>query len=97
MNSNTPLFTLLLGLAIGLLVAPYITIPPATADDRLDDEPASVTCTTFIDANGNASGMCFVSGEVNFRWLNDDAQNATNGSVTLDRLPAENTTVRRGP
>lgn len=73
----------------------------AADDDPFDDGPARVNCTTFLDASGNASGICFVSGDVRFEWIGDDDLsfygNTTNGTVTLEDLPVDNSTVRREP
>lgn len=59
-----------------------------------NDKQPSVSCTAFT-VNGTANGMCFVSGDVDFRWING-SENTTNGTVTLSDLPEENSTVRRG-
>ncbi len=85
----SPVYTLLLGLAVGLLLGTAITAAGATEDT----EQPSVSCTTFIDEAGDASGMCFVYGDVEFEWL--DEQNATSDELSLAGLPAENSTVRR--
>ena len=69
----------------------------------IHEEPASVSCITFLEEGGEPSGMCFVSGDVDFEWIGEDDigfygnRSTTNGTVSLEDLPMDNSTVRRRP
>lgn len=89
-----PLFLILVGIFVGVVVTGAVGAL-TTGSDARPDEPASVSCATFVDDDGNAGGVCFVYGDVQFEWVND--RNATNGTLTLEDLPTENSTVRRTP
>jgi hypothetical protein len=92
MTNYSPVFTLLVGLVIGLLIGGVVAIPFTNAADT---EQSSVSCTAFTDESGEASGMCFVSGDVKFEWLNENDRKTANGTVELSALPVDNSTVRR--
>lgn len=101
MSSDTPQF----GVAVLLVVAAFffalgtgggIAIAPVVQEPA-PSETASVSCTPFQTAQGNASAVCFTHGDVDFRWLDDEqaANYSTNGTVDLSGLPEDNSTVRR--
>lgn len=91
----------MVGLLIGLILMAAIggfVVGADSAAERQEsdfDETPTVSCLTYIDEDGNASGMCFVSGDVRFRWLNDGDQNMSNGTVSFWGEPANNSTVRK--
>lgn len=100
-ESHGWLYGLLLGLGIGILLTASILghaygAPGdmGTTQSEFDETP-TVSCLTYIDDDGNASGMCFISGDVRFRWLDDADQNMSNGTVSFWGEPANNSTVRK--
>lgn len=82
---------LLIGMVIGVAIGLQ-----ENDTSPVSGEP-SVSCITYTDDTGDATGMCFVSGDVDFNWLDARNVEVTNGTVTLDKLPKNNSTVRRQP
>lgn len=91
----SPLYTLLLGVGIGLLIG-TAAVGAGAGDnvEQFDDEPATVRCTTFL-ANESPSALCFASGDVRVEFVESfDAVdgNSSNETVSFYGLPANNTT-----
>ena len=60
--------------------------------ERAGGESPAVSCLTYTTETGNASGMCFVSGDVEFEWLDNSSGS---GEIRFYDVPANNSTVRR--
>ena len=82
-------FGILIG---GLLVGAFAAV---NMPQQQHGDTAKVSCSTFVSEDGTADAICFVSGDVEFSWIGNGT--TENGTISLDELPTENSTVRVKP